>query len=504
MDRSFSRRPMLLAASLICLNLGGCLSRNYNANPKNSDAARTNHGNSIATPRLEKSICRYPLGEGFIEGINVVCQSLVVKEDRAKIDSRVIRLHVIRLIADRKGSTPVIRLLGGPGAPASQVVSQPRSMWAPLLADRDLIVFDQRGSGWSEPNTQCTELSIEGPIGLRNCLKRLTAQGIDVTAYNTAESADDVADLAMAIGSKKVTIWGISFGSRLGLEVLRRHSGRLESAMIDSVVLPNIPFTLYFGKSLDDTLSRLESQCDAQEPCRKAFPGNLVEDALNELSKGPLNLSDSGPLTDAGLTSFLSSALFLDSSFKYIPKFLDAVRRRDDRTADMLYKRVFAEATPIDPAKGKPGGPPQADAMGYSVVCGNDKGTMTLEGLRQAYSGVRPAISKVMMSSSTSFLDICSEWPTRSLTGINEPVKSDVPTLVFNGEFDPATPSAWGMEAAKTLSRATVVDVAVSGHGPSRIPCGLSLVRAFLAAPDRALDTRCATERPLRFAVGNQ
>ena len=82
------------------------------------------------------------------------------------------------------------------------------------------------------------------------------------------------------------------------------------------------------------------------------------------------------------------------------------------------------------------------------------------------------------------------------------PVASDIPTLIFFGSFDPATPEIDAYQAARFLARATLVEVRGASHGPMAVDeCTMDLAREFLAAPETSLDRRCLTARaPIEFA----
>jgi pimeloyl-ACP methyl ester carboxylesterase len=58
----------------------------------------------------------------------------------------------------------------------------------------------------------------------------IQSRGIDLSAYNTNENADDVNELRLGLGAAKVVIWGHSYGSHLGLAVLKRHGPSIERA----------------------------------------------------------------------------------------------------------------------------------------------------------------------------------------------------------------------------------------------------------------------------------
>jgi pimeloyl-ACP methyl ester carboxylesterase len=81
-------------------------------------------------------------------------------------------------------------------------------------------------------------------------------------------------------------------------------------------------------------------------------------------------------------------------------------------------------------------------------------------------------------------LEDCESWvapPAEASTG--EPVRSDVPTLVLAGRFDPITPPAWGRQVADSLDDAVYVEFPRSGHAPGTDPCGGEVVAVFLDRP---------------------
>ena len=84
----------------------------------------------------------------------------------------------------------------------------------------------------------------------------------------------------------------------------------------------------------------------------------------------------------------------------------------------------------------------------------------------------------------------------------NQPVESDVPTLLMAGEFDPVTPPEWARVAAVTLSGSHLVVAPDAAHGVSTDECGMSIVLAFLDDPVAPPDTACLAESEVRFLVG--
>ncbi len=70
-------------------------------------------------------------------------------------------------------------------------------------------------------------------------------------------------------------------------------------------------------------------------------------------------------------------------------------------------------------------------------------------------------------------------------------VRSDIPTLIVAGQYDPITSPAWGELVAKTLSASAFVEFPGQGHGQFVAECPRSIRSAFLADPSRPPDTTC-------------
>ena len=92
-------------------------------------------------------------------------------------------------------------------------------------------------------------------------------------------------------------------------------------------------------------------------------------------------------------------------------------------------------------------------------------------------------------------IDTCALWNVEPSPPVeNEPVRSDIPTLILAGEFDPVTPPSSGMAVAANLSNATFVEFPAAGHGiVLEGDCAKSIINAFLDGED-APDTSCVSE----------
>jgi hypothetical protein len=86
---------------------------------------------------------------------------------------------------------------------------------------------------------------------------------------------------------------------------------------------------------------------------------------------------------------------------------------------------------------------------------------------------------------SSALFDICEFW-TEEVPGPveNEPVKSDIPTLILAGEYDPITPPDYGRQVSADLANSHFLELPGVGHGVSVSgECGNDLVLSFLDDP---------------------
>jgi pimeloyl-ACP methyl ester carboxylesterase len=162
-----------------------------------------------------------------------------------------IRLPVVRLkTANPNPGPPVIFLAGGPGNAGTRILTGSLAPHAARVrAFADIIALDQRGTGSSEPSLAVpgrfefpSSVSIDSPearqrIATLGSVIRTTMQsrGIDLSAYNTVESADDVELLRQALGAEKVVLWGHSYGTHLALAVIKRHGQHVARALLGGV-----------------------------------------------------------------------------------------------------------------------------------------------------------------------------------------------------------------------------------------------------------------------------
>jgi len=146
-----------------------------------------------------------------------------VPESRSEEGGKTLTLAFVRFSStSAHPGPPIVYLAGGPGGSGIGTARGSRfPLFQALRQHGDVIAFDQRGTGASEPRLICaapstpidraserTELTAIFQQAARNCAIEMKQEGWNLSAYNTIESADDLNDLRKALGAKKITLWG--------------------------------------------------------------------------------------------------------------------------------------------------------------------------------------------------------------------------------------------------------------------------------------------------------
>jgi pimeloyl-ACP methyl ester carboxylesterase len=246
--------------------------------------------------------------------------TLVVPTHRDREGSSSITLRFVRLptTGDGRGA-PIVYLAGGPGGSAIESARGDRwRLFDALRREGDVILLEQRGVGLSDPPPPCstpwsfpmdqasTEASFNASLeaAAAVCAAEWRQRGVDLSAYNTAENAADVSDLARALGGR-VRLVGISYGTFLAFAVLRDHAEVVERVVLAGAEGPD--HTLKLPTQADDVLARLSSRVGANPAALRLTPDlrRSVETVLARLEQAPVTAQVRG--RDGSTTSVVIS-----------------------------------------------------------------------------------------------------------------------------------------------------------------------------------------------------
>ena len=248
---------------------------------------------------FQSATCPFKLAAGVVEGKDVVCGYLTVPADHSRPQGPTIRLAVVIIKAPYPASAtdPVIDLQGGPGTQllaylGPVLTSATLSNWQ--LGDRDLVLFDQRGVGYSQPSLGCQDNE-----SVQTCHDRLMRQGINLNNYKTIQNAGDVHDLVRALGNHQVTLWGISYGTRLALTVMRLFPADIRSVVLDSTSPPQIDIDTSFPAATQRAFDTLFRGCAADPYCNQHYPHLQAVFArlVSDLNQHPATIEGTDPKT---------------------------------------------------------------------------------------------------------------------------------------------------------------------------------------------------------------
>lgn len=479
-------------------------------------------GGALAQPRLERERCvfRPPRGD------KIECYTLVVPENRANPKGQEIRLKVAVLKARRPlAADPVIYLAGGPGdSPlvASYAGADPLAegdWWndtAAIRKRRDVIIVSQRGAGGSSPNLDCFEPRTSEPARakrravtepqereiLLRCRADFDKRKIDMSMYSTPALADDVADLVKAMQLGKVNLYGISYGTRWALEIMRRHPNIVRSAVLDGVYPPQINGEQNEPEILRTVFEQLYAECAADKLCRERNPdlAGSVRAVLTQADKTPIELTltlEDGPQQvklDGAKLLLVLLHMMRQGEAALVPEAVTALRRGDKRIV-----RQFAEDLEEDD-----GGLLETNAQQFGGLFNTIECRETWAGVDQAAR--ERAIQAGGVYSLTSHLSklpaFCPVWRVPvAPPAERQPVTAAIPTLLLSGGYDWLTPASWGREAAKHLPEARHVIFRAQGHGvSSQDQCAARLRNEFVDAPDPRWPLPCRGDTSPDFA----
>lgn len=426
------------------------------------------------------------------------CGFMEVPQNRKDPQSKKIKIAylVIKSKSKNPKPDPVIFLQGGPGG-TTLLLADNYSRIA-LDPDRDFILFDQRGIGYSDPI--CPDLSKEImevlalDIGadqefkelskrLLSCKAEIQKNGLDLSGYNSLENAADVEDLRKHLGYEKWNLFGGSYGSRLALTYMNLFPDPVRSTTIVGLFPPQIRMYDHLTGNFDQSISKVFSSCAKDPDCNQQYP-QLKRDffeVFKDLKAKPLTFDWNGKpftLNAHDLLLFIHQMLYDRNSIGRIPAFIQALKNRQ---TNLLYSSLNLLSQRIQ----------MINLAAYWSIMGCDEGNfnnqeklrLDLEQHPQYEEGIGLFLSDPSMLKAWSEGYSCFTDP--------KAVHSDIPTLIVNGGFDPITPPSNATLAAKTLSKSYLTIFENDGHSTFN-PCFFKIAREFLNNPTTSPDRECA------------
>ena len=455
----------------------------------------------VETPvQFTTAPCRFPLPDQQ----PIECGDLSVPEDYSNPDGRQIRLHVavIRSSSETPSPDPLFILYGGPGAYALDRIDSTVQRFSAVLAERDLILFDQRGVGYSQPSLNCPELDDFDLIVIDEqlnhdqllarrldtyaaCRDRLQAAGTSLPAYSASALAADVAGLRRALGVDHWHLYGVSYGARLALMIMRDYPDGLRTLVLDSAYPVDIDLAAETAVMHTHALNTLFAAAEAKHP-------QFAEDfftQVDQLDAAPIPVPVPDPrghdwffikpFTGADLLQLTINLVRWPQSLPHIPGMVDDIAAGQYRDLSHFLQPSVGDQL-------------FSEGLNLSVNCQEiDPAAPFLK--KQGISSIDPRVYDLALDEVQQKMALCKLWLGEDWHIMQQsPVVSDIPTLLLRGEYEAVIPPEWSDQAAAGLSNSTALTFPGSGHGVmTSSTCAQEIVAALLHNPAEIPAANC-------------
>jgi pimeloyl-ACP methyl ester carboxylesterase len=503
MSRRWRWKILLVAAALIALAGRYWMKSSHEKEAVSSagaDIVQTHRTRGFSLGRLVFTPCE--LAERNSAATTAAfCTPFEVPENWDKPDGRKIGLKVaiVRSNAQVAERDLVVLLAGGPGQAATESYPRVASGFAPLLRHRNLLLVDQRGTGASHPLSCATnptdfDTAAVSEIDLskvreltRACLAEVSKTA-DAAQYTTSAAVRDLEALRQALGAPELDLVGVSYGTRVAQQYLKRYPDGVRSIVLDSAAPNELVLGEEFAVNLDDALKAQFADCTRTPACAKAFgdPYANLYKLRDALAAKPVDVDMRGPRTFVGEKKPLNALTLaaLARMFAYSSETSALLPLTIGRALDGDYGPLVAQSDILNEELSDLEG----NGMQLSVICAEDADLLA-ERPDDAKLILGDALIRVMRAQ-------CEVWPRGVRPAdFHEPVKSDKPVLVLEGEWDPVTPARYGETILKGLPNGRLLVAKGQGHSVLGRGCLPRLAARFVETRDaKSLDVGCMAD----------
>ena len=490
---------------------------------------------SPAAPVFESSACP---DDTFPPDVAVDCGFVTVPENRSQPNGTTIKVAAALVHATDSNvkDDPIVFLDGGPsfGAISSFALGAYFS-GASFIQDRDLILVDTRGTGLSQPRLGCPEFDRASvastyskpfvdsdyaknyKVAIAACRDRLTGDGIDLSAYNSAESAADLDAIRQALGYDQWNLLAWSADGVLGLTYMRLFPDGIRSSIIDSGQSAQWLGGLDYARGNAQRVEKVFAGCAANAACNALYPNirtlffNQVHQLQAHPALIPIPAFEPRPVTirfdGTWLYNEVSYGIFPGN--KYEPEHIHDLLSDIWRMTHGELKRVMQEHFGTGPQESD-NDSAFAEGKTMSYVCHDVVGFISQSDLNQAALDV-PELAPLILDPN---FDLptgpagCRIWGVGvAAPAQHQPVSSTIPTLVLAGEYDGGggVPPLITRQIPPTLPNSFYYEFPAGAHGQladfnNASPCARTIAAQFLDAPSVRPDSGCiASVAPIDY-----
>lgn len=385
---------------------------------------------------FEESSPSLTLAPCDLQGIDAECGELAVYENRADTSGRTIEINVavVRAKEEPVQPDPIFFFTGGPGGAGTQLAQFAAGMFAEVNQQRDIVLFDQRGTGESNmlvcPKIEEDE-KLEDYAG--RCLVQLTG---DPRFYTTAIAMQDVEEIRQALGYETINLYGVSYGATAVQVYMNMYPDRVRSAVLDHGTLLQISFSDVMPRNSQIILDRVFALCQADTACNRTYP-NLRDEfaALLIMLKEPVLTGQFDPITSQRVTMTRSTFNF---TIHYLLKSAERIALLPSLIHSAYqgnWERLALQYTHVLVA----GDGQSRMVMPQVIWCYEDWAAGSLD--QMAVLGKDSYYLENGLETQKSVEENCRFVPDPGQSAHHGPaLSSNIPVLLFTGDVDPQNP----------------------------------------------------------------
>jgi pimeloyl-ACP methyl ester carboxylesterase len=407
-----------------------------------------------------------------LEGVgdSVLCGFYSVFENHKTNKGRKIDLYIIVLPALNKkfSQPPIFYFDGGPGIAATKNASWFAEENNPYRQNHDIVLIDIRGTGKSNP-LHCLSLQnrndlLDGftemypPEMVKKCFDSLSKIA-DLTQYSTTNIARDIDEVRNWLGYNKIHLYGLSYGTRLAQEYMRRYPSAIETVTLQSPTSTGNKMPLYHAAYAQVTLEMLFNDCAKDSLCNKNFP---------ELKKEFNTL-----MRDGKAQAFSTTHLMADGKIKNISipwySFQTKIRtqmydpgalRKIPFIIHQTYKGNWKPFLDMYPQQKKVNDF-LAEGLYLCITCSEDVPFIKKQESDNLTKNTFMGKYRIQQQQQA-----CTNWVAGTIpSDFLTPVHSNLPVLIIAGGWDPVTPVSLAREIAVHLINSQLVIIPQMSHG---------------------------------------
>ncbi|MCJ7626313.1 MAG: alpha/beta hydrolase [Anaerolineaceae bacterium] len=406
---------------------------------------------------------------------------------------------------------PLFVSQGGPGGSTLDIFPD-RFYSNSLGGKRDVVFIDQRGTRYTEPSLVCPEemeyLLASSPEerqdyyvyfqALQSCRERLADEGVDLSAFTTAQIAGDFEAVRQALGYEKYNFYGVSYGAHIGQYLAAYYPDHLRSVVLDGVTPIPFNYTNRVFSTYNRVLVEIFTSCNEDVVCSEKYPDIILRfnNLLDRLEEEPVLVKLHDPNSKDTISeeidgeefyAFVFQSAYMDDYYTALPYVIEQAEQNNFEPYIFISEMMTFEDE-------------NSTGLYFSVVCSEHvpfkfqipEGTVSIPSAVEWEEQDLEAMQKA-----------CEIWGVDPSPQTLEKMPiSNVPALLMSGNFDPITPPIYAEKALDSFSQGQHIIDPIGSHGVAfSDSCTEQIFHDFLDDPAADLDISCLEKENRRIST---